>query len=75
LSLSAEMLKRYSSTAHAVAARLEDDGQMTIHAPLGLDDLFSFRLVPNRVLENKPTHDAKGARAKSIWPELAVSPW
>jgi len=27
------------------------------------------------VLMNKPAHDAKGARAKSVWPELTVLPW
>ena len=72
---SEEMLGRYASKTHAVAARLETDDSLTIVAPFGLDDIFSFRVTPNPVLMNKPAHDAKGARAKSIWPELTVLPW
>lgn len=72
---SAEMMGRYASKTHAVGARLEADDSLTIVAPFGLDDIFSFRITPNPVLMNKPAHDAKGARAKSIWPELTVVPW
>jgi hypothetical protein len=70
-----EMLGRYASRTHAVAARLEADDSLTIVAPFGLDDIFSFRITPNPVLMNKSAHDAKGARAKSVWPELTVVPW
>ena len=75
LTSSEEMLGRYASKTHSVAARLEKDGRITILAPFGLDDIFSFRITPNKVLFNKPAHDAKGARAKSVWPELTVLPW
>lgn len=75
LTSSAEMLGRYASKTHAVGARLEPDGQMSIIAPFGLDDVFSFRIVPNTVLENRPAHEKKGARAKSVWPEITVIPW
>ena len=75
LTSSEEMLRRYASKTHSVAARLEEAGRMTILAPFGLDDIFSFRITPNKVLFNKPAHDAKGARAKSVWSELTVLPW
>lgn len=75
LASSAEMLGRYASKTHAVGARLNADGVMEIVAPFGLDDLFSFRMVPNPVLENRAAHASKGARAKAIWPELVVVPW
>ena len=75
LTSSAEMLGRYASKTHAVGARLEADGTMSIFAPFGLDDIFSFRIVPNPVLPNRPAHEAKGARAKSVWPEITVVPW
>lgn len=71
----ADMLQRYASKTHAVAVRLETDDAMIIHAPFGLDDIFSFRVVPNHVLENCTAHDEKGARAKRTWPELTVEPW
>lgn len=75
LSSSAEMLGRYASKTHAVGARLDEKGEMEIIAPFGLDDLFSFRMVPNPVLDNRVSHAKKGERAKAIWPELAVVPW
>ena len=72
---SAEMLGRYASKAHAAGARLEADNSLTIVAPFGLDDIFSFRIAPNPMLANKRSHDAKAARAKSIWPEVTVIAW
>jgi hypothetical protein len=75
LTSSGEMLGRYASKTHAIAARLEADGALTMLAPFGLDDIFSFRITPNKVLFNKPAHDAKGTRAKTVWPEITVVPW
>jgi len=75
LTSSGEMLGRYASKTHSVGARLKADDSLTIVAPFGLDDIFSFRIVPNKVLMNKPAHEAKGARAKGVWPELTVVPW
>jgi uncharacterized protein len=70
-----ESLTRYASRTHAVAARLEADGTMRIEAPFGLDDIFGFRVTPNAVLDNRAAHEAKGARAMTVWPELSVLPW
>jgi len=75
LTSSGEMLGRYASKTHAVAVRLEDDDAITILAPFGLDDIFSFRIVPNPVLDNRPAHEKKAARAKSVWPEITIVPW
>lgn len=75
LGSAAEMLGRYASKTHSVGAFLDDNDAIVIVAPFGLDDIFSFRIVPNRVLLNAPAHTAKAARAKSIWPELSVEPW
>jgi hypothetical protein len=75
LTSSAEMLGRYASKTHSVGARLEADGALSIIAPFGLDDLFSFRITPNTVLANKKAHEAKAARAKAMWPEITVLPW
>jgi hypothetical protein len=75
LTCSAEMMLYYASKTHAVAARLEADGEISIHAPFGLDDMFSFRVTPNSALANQETHERKAARAKAIWPELTIVPW
>ncbi len=71
---SADMLNYFATKTHAVAARLEA-GRIVIFAPFGLADLFSFRVTPNPVLNNKATHDRKAARAKDMWPELTIEPW
>lgn len=70
-----QSLDRYASKTHAVAAHLTPSGGMKIAAPFGLDHIFSFRVVPNRVLENREAHVAKGARAKANWPHISVEPW
>lgn len=75
LTSSAEMLGRYASKTHAVGARLLPDDRLDVVAPFGLDDLFSFRMVPNPVLDNRVAHTTKGLRAQAIWPELTVLPW
>ncbi len=75
LTSSAEMLSRFASKTHAVGVRLEMDDIISIVAPFGLDDIFSFRIVPNYVLDNGATHTAKAKRAKRIWPELVVEHW
>ena len=69
------MLERFASRTHAVGLRLEADDALTVLAPFGLDDLFSFRITPNLALANRRTHEAKGARARRVWPEVTVVPW
>jgi len=72
---SAAGIDRFASKTHAIGLRLEPDDGLTLYAPFGLGDLFSFRITPNRVIENRQTHETKAARARSIWPEVTVEPW
>ena len=58
-----------------MAARLEADGGLTIDAPFGLEDMFAFRVTPNPAADNRLTHEKKGARIRSVWPEVTVVPW
>ncbi|MDP3658424.1 nucleotidyltransferase family protein [Phenylobacterium sp.] len=69
---SAHALTRFTTTAFAVGARLEDDDTLTILAPFGLDDLFALRLRPN------PTRATNGfartaASVIARWPEAQVA--
>jgi hypothetical protein len=75
LGSSRDGIDRFACTTHAMGARLDGDGALDLYAPFGLDDVFSFRLVPNRVLDNRATHERKAARAMPLWPELTVVPW
>jgi hypothetical protein len=75
LSSSREGIDRFASKTHAVAARLAEGGNIELYAPYGLDDMFSFRIVPNHIVDNQTTHERKAARAKSVWPEITIVPW
>ncbi len=70
-----EAMDRFASKTHSVGIRLEPDDSLSLYAPFGLDDMFSFRLVPNTVLDNRVGHQTKGLRAKEVWPELTLVPW
>ncbi|MER8397821.1 nucleotidyltransferase family protein [Mesorhizobium sp. M1348] len=75
LSSSAEALCYFASKTHAVGVRFGNHGQLELVAPFGLDEIFSFRITPNRALDNRQTHETKGARARENWPEISVVPW
>jgi hypothetical protein len=75
LSSSEEGIDRFASKTHAVGVRLMHDGSLDLYAPFGLDDIFSFCITPNRVIDNSQTHMAKAARAIANWPEVRVVPW
>jgi hypothetical protein len=70
-----DSLTTYAARTHAVAARLDADDRLVLHAPFGLANLFAMRLVPNYVQPNRETYLEKGARMKALWPELTVEPW
>jgi uncharacterized protein len=73
LTQSHEAIDRFACRTHCVGIRLKDDLQ--VYAPYGLDDIFSFRVTPNPILNNRNTHEAKAARQVLLWPELTVVPW
>jgi hypothetical protein len=71
LSDTAEALARFTSTSFAVGVRLEADGELTVRAPFGLEDLFALRLRPNPT--RKTAGFARTAQsALRRWPELIV---
>ncbi|OBQ94756.1 nucleotidyltransferase family protein [Mesorhizobium sp. AA23] len=70
-----ESVGYFASKTHAVGLRFDADEALELVAPFGLDDIFSFRITPNRALDNQRTHEAKGKRARENWPEISVVPW
>lgn len=75
LDCSMDALTTYAARTHAVAARLNNSGQLVLHAPFGLANLFGMRLVPNYSQMNPETYAEKAARMKALWPELDVVSW
>lgn len=72
---SAEMLERFASKTHSVGVRLDDEDEIEVVAPFGLDFMFSFQIEPNYANQNDEAHTQKAERAKELWPELIVRPW
>ena len=75
LTSAAQSLQRYMCPCHAVAMEPSDDGAPMVHAPLGFDDIFSFRLRPrgDGAAINAASYTQKAARMKQLWPELTVT--
>lgn len=67
-----ESLRRYATKTHAVGARLEADGGLSVIAPFGLDDIFDMVMRPNPACPAPTAHAEKARRAKAIWPQLRI---
>ncbi|MGR3591438.1 MAG: nucleotidyltransferase family protein [Limimaricola soesokkakensis] len=72
---SREGIDHFASRTHCVGMRLRPDDGFDIYAPYGLEDVFAMRVVPNPILPNRATHEAKATRQKACWPELTIEPW
>ncbi|WP_341368539.1 nucleotidyltransferase family protein [Yoonia sp. BS5-3] len=68
-------IDNFACKTHAVGMRLNADDDFTIYAPFGLNDIFSFRLTPHTIRDNKASHLAKGQRQMALWPQLTFVPW
>lgn len=75
LDCSMDALTTYAARTHAVATRLTGTGELVVHAPFGLANLFGMRLVPNYGQLNPETYAEKAQRMKAHWPELVIEPW
>lgn len=73
LSSSADALTRFPSAMFAVGARLEPGGELTLVAPLGLEDLFALRLRPNPLRPSK-AFARIAASVAARWPEITIEP-
>ncbi|MEC9342680.1 MAG: nucleotidyltransferase family protein [Pseudomonadota bacterium] len=70
-----ESIGQFASKTHCVGARLNAAGGLEVFAPYGLEAIFSFRLVPNRVLDNRANYAKKAQRHRLSWPELEIEEW
>lgn len=75
LDCSMDALTTYAARTHAVAARLDRNDRLVLHAPFGLANLFAMRLVPNYSQMNPETYAEKAERMKALWPELSIVSW
>jgi uncharacterized protein len=61
-------------TATAVGVRPGEE-RLTLHAPYGLADLLGAIVRPNKTQITRDIYEAKTARWKATWPDLAVIGW
>ena len=73
-SSSADAIATFPTTATSVGIR-RVFGQFECCSPLGLDDLFSLVVRPNKRQITRAIYEAKIARWRSIWPDLIYLPW
>ncbi len=74
LSSSCEGIDRFLAKACMVGLQ-PDGGDLTLYAPVGLDDIADLIIRPNLTANFDAGHyAAKAARWKSCWPELTVLP-
>ena len=72
---STESLTRFLAACCAVGLR-RANGRHEVAAPLGLEDLFAMVMRPNPLTTGpKAQYEAKAARWKPLWPEMAIIPW
>lgn len=70
-----EGLRRFLAPCCAVGLSRRA-GEIVCAAPFGLDDLFALTVRPNpETTGPRAQYDAKAARWKAMWPEIAVLPW
>lgn len=67
-----ESLERYLSFAHAVAVRLEDNDEISIAAPFGLEDVFNMVMRPNPLRGQTENRLKKAKSIQDRWPEVKI---
>lgn len=71
LNSTAEALTRFVSPLFAVGVRLEENDDLTVEAPFGLEDIFALRLRPNPI-RRTPSFEPIMRSALARWPELTL---
>lgn len=67
-----QALGRFVAPAFAVGVRLEPDGEISVAAPFGLQDVFDMVLRPNPDRPPAKGWDKAVRSAQARWPELRV---
>lgn len=67
-----EALTRFVAPCFAVGVRLEEDGEITVAAPFGLEDVFNLTIRPTPDRPVAKDWDRIIEKAKARWPELNV---
>ncbi len=69
----AESLLKDPVETYAVGARLENDGQLTLLAPLGLSGIYAMKMKRNKTCCDEELFLCKLARVEAMWPEFSFT--
>lgn len=70
-----EAIDTWPTTASAVGMQRKEEGEFSIYAPFGLEDLFGMIVRPNKRLITENVYREKAEKWKARWPELTIFPW
>ncbi|WDH96587.1 nucleotidyltransferase family protein [Paenibacillus urinalis] len=70
-----EAINTWPTTATAIGMRKDENGEWSIYAPFGLNDLFSLIVRANKSQITKEIYEEKADRWKGKWPALTIIPW
>lgn len=70
-----DAIGRWPTTATSIAVRLDENKDLMIISPFGLEDLFSGTIIANKKQITKEIYDNKAAKWLKLWPQLIVIPW
>lgn len=70
----ADAVRHFASTTHAVAMRWSATDQMDVIAPFGLAPLFSLRVEPAADIANPAGWNRKIVEQARLWPEIEFVP-
>ncbi len=80
-----DAISSWPTTATSVGVRYEENGNLLVYAPFGLDDLLSMIVRPNMkqaeyfLTEDESTsrevYNQKAQKWVKAWPKLVVVPW
>lgn len=68
-------INSWPTTATAIGARRDSDGEWKIYAPFGLNDLFGKIIRSNKAQITKDIYEKKVKRWSSNWSDLIIIPW
>jgi uncharacterized protein len=80
-----DAIASWPTTATSIGVRYEENGNLTVYAPFGLDDLFSMMVRHNKKQVEyflrgddssiREVYNQKAQKWVRAWPKLVVVPW
>lgn len=70
-----DAINTWPTTATSLGLRREQNGEWTIYAPFGIEDIFSMRIKANPRQITEKIYMAKVNKWTKKWPRLVYEPW